>query len=94
MVRSQEQKREFESKIRSVVRSARCDIGVVNSEMTRAEQPTEKDPRWAAVVARDRGADGAFYYSVATTGVYCRPSCGARLAHPRNVRFHATGADA
>ena len=44
---------------------------------------TEKDPRWAAVVARDRGADGTFYYSVSTTGVYCRPSCGARLAEPR-----------
>ena len=34
---------------------------------------TEKDPRWAAVVARDRDADGTFYYSVKTTGVYCRP---------------------
>jgi AraC family transcriptional regulator, regulatory protein of adaptative response / methylated-DNA-[protein]-cysteine methyltransferase len=55
---------------------------------------TERDPRWAAVVARDRRADGAFYYSVATTGVYCRPSCGSRLANPKNVRFHVTIADA
>jgi AraC family transcriptional regulator of adaptative response/methylated-DNA-[protein]-cysteine methyltransferase len=52
------------------------------------------DPRWAAVVGRDRSQDGAFYYSVATTGVYCRPSCAARLANPRNVRFHLTPADA
>ncbi len=52
------------------------------------------DPRWAAVVARDRAADGDFYYSVKTTGVYCRPSCAARLANPRNVRFHPTPADA
>ncbi len=52
------------------------------------------DPRWAAVVARDRGADGTFYYSVRTTGVYCRPSCGARRANPRNVRFHLTIAEA
>lgn len=29
---------------------------------------TEGD-RWAAVVGRDQGADGAFYYSVRTTGV-------------------------
>ena len=35
----------------------------------------ERDPRWAAVVARDKARDGDFYYSVATTGVYCRPSC-------------------
>jgi AraC family transcriptional regulator of adaptative response/methylated-DNA-[protein]-cysteine methyltransferase len=54
---------------------------------------TEQDPRWAAVVARDRAADGTFYYSVKTTGVYCRPSCAAR-PHPKNVRFHLTRADA
>ena len=55
---------------------------------------TEEDGRWAAVVARDWGADGRFVYSVATTGVYCRPSCAARLARPENVRFHATCGDA
>lgn len=59
-----------------------------------AAPPTELDPRWSAVAARDRSADGAFYYSVKTTGVYCRPSCAARLANPKNVRFHATPADA
>lgn len=47
-----------------------------------------KDPRWARVVARDTSADGAFWYSVATTGVYCRPSCPSRLANPKNVRLH------
>ena len=51
---------------------------------------TERDPRWTAIVGRDRAADGTFFYSVKTTGVYCRPSCGARLANPANVRFHAT----
>ncbi|MGH9854462.1 MAG: bifunctional DNA-binding transcriptional regulator/O6-methylguanine-DNA methyltransferase Ada [Blastocatellia bacterium] len=51
---------------------------------------TVNDPRWLAVVARDREADGSFYYSVETTGVYCRPSCAARLARPENVRFHTT----
>ncbi len=52
------------------------------------------DPRWAAVVARDPQADGAFYYSVRTTGVYCRPSCPSRRARPENVRFFASRADA
>ena len=55
---------------------------------------TEQDRRWASVVARDRSADRDFVYSVATTGVYCRPSCAARQARPENVRFHATCADA
>ena len=54
----------------------------------------ERDPRWQAVMARDRASDGKFYYSVATTGVYCRPSCASRLARPENIAFHATGADA
>jgi AraC family transcriptional regulator of adaptative response/methylated-DNA-[protein]-cysteine methyltransferase len=53
-------------------------------------QFTKNDPRWPLVVARDAGADGKFYYSVKTTGVYCRPSCAARLAKPENVQFHTT----
>jgi len=55
---------------------------------------TVDDPRWAAVVARDPTADGKFFYSVKTTGVYCRPSCAARAARPENVEFHLTAADA
>jgi AraC family transcriptional regulator, regulatory protein of adaptative response / methylated-DNA-[protein]-cysteine methyltransferase len=54
----------------------------------------ERDPRWAAVRAREASADGTFYYSVKTTGVYCRPSCAARSARPENVRFHPTAAAA
>ncbi len=52
------------------------------------------DERWGAVSHRDRNADGFFYYSVATTGVYCRPACPARLALRENVRFHLTCAEA
>ena len=59
-----------------------------------APERADIDPRWAAVMARDRRADGTFYYSVQTTGVYCRPSCGSRLANPKNVRFYRTTADA
>src|SRR5437016_1559741 len=53
-----------------------------------------EDERWDAVRQRDHAADGAFFYSVATTGVYCRPSCAARLPRRENVQFHATCADA
>jgi AraC family transcriptional regulator, regulatory protein of adaptative response / methylated-DNA-[protein]-cysteine methyltransferase len=62
--------------------------------------PTEKlrplpvsaadDPRWARIVARDKSADGHLWYSVSTTGVYCRPSCPSRTANPKNVQLHDT----
>ena len=53
---------------------------------------TINDPRWQAIVARDAAA--AFFYSVKTTGVYCMPSCAARLPRPENVAFHASCDDA
>jgi len=49
------------------------------------------EARWAALRSRDKGADGRFVYAVATTGVYCHPSCAARPARPENVSFHADG---
>lgn len=52
------------------------------------------EARWRAVRGRDAAADGLFYYSVRTTGVYCRPSCGARPALRANVAFHASCAAA
>jgi AraC family transcriptional regulator, regulatory protein of adaptative response / methylated-DNA-[protein]-cysteine methyltransferase len=48
------------------------------------------DPRWARIVARDKTADGHLWYSVYTTGVYCRPSCPSRTANPQNVLLHDT----
>jgi AraC family transcriptional regulator of adaptative response/methylated-DNA-[protein]-cysteine methyltransferase len=57
--------------------------------------PVPRDEaRWDAVQRRDCAADGAFVYSVRTTGVYCRPSCAARLPRRENVAFHQTCADA
>jgi AraC family transcriptional regulator, regulatory protein of adaptative response / methylated-DNA-[protein]-cysteine methyltransferase len=52
------------------------------------------DARWEAVVARDASFEGQFYYSVATTGIYCRPGCAARLPKRENVHFHETREDA
>ncbi len=48
------------------------------------------EERWAAVLRREKAADGAFFYSVKTTGVYCRPSCGSRRARRENVAFYET----
>jgi AraC family transcriptional regulator of adaptative response/methylated-DNA-[protein]-cysteine methyltransferase len=47
-----------------------------------------EDPRGARIIARDKTADGQLWYSVSTTGVYCRPSCPSRIANPRNVQIH------
>lgn len=52
------------------------------------------EDRWAAVLNRDPDAEGSFYYSVKTTGVYCRPTCGARPALRENVTFHVSPQDA
>lgn len=54
------------------------------------EYATE-DSRWLAVAERDAKADGLFVFSVRTTGVYCRPSCPARLPNRQNVSFHPDG---
>jgi AraC family transcriptional regulator of adaptative response/methylated-DNA-[protein]-cysteine methyltransferase len=69
-------------------------MNIMGSNSNLAAVGTERDPRWQAVVARDRAADGKFFYSVRSTGVYCRPSCPARLAKPENVAFHPTREDA
>jgi AraC family transcriptional regulator of adaptative response/methylated-DNA-[protein]-cysteine methyltransferase len=65
-------------------------------QMMSAPQPNPSTPalgdasdehRWNAVVARDKARDGEFVFAVATTGVYCRPSCAARRPRRENVQF-------
>ncbi len=48
-------------------------------------QPT--NDLWNAVVARNRKFDGAVFYAVKSTHIYCRPSCPSRRPHPENVQF-------
>lgn len=52
------------------------------------------EDRYEIIRRRDRRFDGSFVYSVRTVGVYCRPSCAARLANRSNVAFHETCDDA
>lgn len=52
------------------------------------------DLRWQAVVARDKDADGQFFYAISTTGIYCYPSCPSRLALRANTQFFDTSLDA
>ena len=49
--------------------------------------PADDESRWAIVRAKDRRFDGVFVTGVLSTGIYCRPSCPARLPLRANVRF-------
>ena len=48
------------------------------------------DECWIAIVNRHRSAENEFFYSVTTTGVYCRPDCPSRRPRREHVRRHAT----
>ncbi|MGF1455459.1 MAG: bifunctional DNA-binding transcriptional regulator/O6-methylguanine-DNA methyltransferase Ada [Alphaproteobacteria bacterium] len=64
-------------------------MDVMTQTMTRLQD--RKSAQWHAVRHRDGTADGRFVYAVKTTGVYCRPSCPARLARRENVAFFPDG---
>ncbi|MCX3060899.1 DNA-3-methyladenine glycosylase 2 family protein [Streptomyces beihaiensis] len=59
-----------------------------------ATEAAEPDTRYEAVRSRDARFDGAFFFAVRTTGIYCRPSCPAVTPKRQNVRFYATAAAA
>lgn len=66
-------------------------IEMSHSHATAEPQRADAAQRWQAVLGRDRTADGSFVYAVATTGVYCRPTCPARRPRRENVAFFDTG---
>ncbi|MFD4035193.1 DNA-3-methyladenine glycosylase 2 family protein [Streptomyces sp. NPDC058637] len=55
---------------------------------------TDERTRYEAVSSRDARFDGEFFFAVATTGIYCRPSCPAVTPKRKNVRFYPTAAAA
>ena len=50
--------------------------------------------QYRAIESRDTRFDGQFVTAVATTKIYCRPSCPARTPKPANVSFYPTSAAA
>ena len=62
----------------------------IDLETMRLKKYATDAAKWRAVVAKDGNADGHFFYSVKTTGVYCLPSCASRPARRENVAFYAT----
>jgi AraC family transcriptional regulator of adaptative response/methylated-DNA-[protein]-cysteine methyltransferase len=58
------------------------------------KEPLDEEGCWEAVLKKDKGKDGEFFFGVLTTGVFCRPSCPARQPLRKNVRFYRTAAEA
>ena len=57
--------------------------------MTLSRYDTDED-RFDAIAARNSAADGAFYYGVLSTGVFCKPSCPSKHAKRENMRLFDT----
>ncbi len=58
------------------------------------EQQQTADWQWRAVETKNGEFDGAFYFGVKTTGIFCRPSCSSRPPKRQNVAFFVTPAEA
>ncbi len=52
------------------------------------------DAHYEAMKRRDPALDGVVFVAVATTGIYCRPVCRARIPKPQNVTFYPSAAAA
>jgi AraC family transcriptional regulator of adaptative response/methylated-DNA-[protein]-cysteine methyltransferase len=49
----------------------------------------EPNEMFRALVERDTSYDGSFFAAVKTTGIFCRPGCGAKKPRRENVEFFA-----
>jgi AraC family transcriptional regulator, regulatory protein of adaptative response / methylated-DNA-[protein]-cysteine methyltransferase len=70
---------------------------MMNAQIQNREQmvsPGAEARCWQATLARDRRADGAFFFAVKSTQVYCRPSCPARRPLRKNTLFFSTRREA
>jgi len=78
--------------IKDVLDQSSAGRGTTRSADRSAARNEER--RWQAVLERDGAQDGTFVFAVASTGVFCRPSCPARRPRRENVRFFAHAAAA
>lgn len=53
-----------------------------------------EEEKWKAVLENDKDCDGAFFYGVKSTGIYCRPSCASKPPKRENVEFFDSTAEA
>ena len=62
-----------------------CDVNTL---------PLDEESCYRACAGREHAWDGHFVLAVTSTGIYCRPSCPARLPRRENCRFFASAAAA
>src|SRR6266404_5260894 len=70
---------------------------MMNAQIQEREQtvsPRAEALYWQATLERDTRADGAFFFAVKSTQVYCRPSCPARRPLRKNTLFFSTKREA
>src|SRR3984893_9038817 len=67
---------------------------VMNGGRSLVREPLNEEACWEAVLKKDKGKDGEFFFGVLTTGIFCRPSCPARRPLRKNVRFYNTATEA
>jgi AraC family transcriptional regulator of adaptative response/methylated-DNA-[protein]-cysteine methyltransferase len=56
--------------------------------------PATQDIFWRAVLTRDAKFDGAVFFAVRTTGIYCRPTCPARRPQRAHAQFFKSADEA
>jgi AraC family transcriptional regulator of adaptative response/methylated-DNA-[protein]-cysteine methyltransferase len=61
------------------------NLKIANGDAPAQAAAVDPEAAWKLLLARDPAA--SFFYAVATTGVFCRPSCGSRRPLRSNVRF-------
>lgn len=47
----------------------------------------DEEVRWKAIAERDRNFDGVFVFAVASTNIFCKPSCPSRRPKRENIQF-------
>jgi AraC family transcriptional regulator of adaptative response / DNA-3-methyladenine glycosylase II len=73
--------------------SQTCQTGAARSAILK-RMHDDRERCLRAVRARDARFDGWFFTAVASTGIYCRPSCPARPPKASSMRFYPTAAAA
>jgi len=75
--------------IEQALMPSRTSTAVARTTVPRTARVSDESA-WTALLAHDDAFDGRFWYGVATTGVFCRPSCPARRPRRENVSFFDT----
>jgi AraC family transcriptional regulator, regulatory protein of adaptative response / methylated-DNA-[protein]-cysteine methyltransferase len=65
------------------------DHGIAAQKAKKSQYSTDGE-KLAAMRRHDPAADGHFFCAIATTGIYCYPSCASRPAKVENITFYGS----